>query len=137
MFRLTAGADYSAATGNNTTNLLANTGYYYQYEKRNASLFGRINYDYKEKYLLSVTTRRDGSTVFSADKKWGVFPSGSVGWVVSKENFFSSNFIDFLKIRASYGSVGSDNVNPQYRTIMTDYLLAIRIGQQHRLYLWQ
>lgn len=119
-------ADYSAATGNNTaTNLLANTGYYYQYEKRNASLFGRINYDYKEKYLLSVTTRRDGSTVFSADKKWGVFPSGSVGWVVSKENFFSSNFIDFLKIRASYGSVGSDNVNPQYRTIMTDYLASL------------
>lgn len=119
-------ADYTAATGNNSaSNLFANTGYYYQYEKRNASLFGRINYDYKEKYLASVTARRDGSTAFGAENKWGVFPSGSLGWVVSRENFFHSKFIDFLKIRGSYGSVGSDNVNPQYRTILTDYLASL------------
>lgn len=119
-------ADYTSATGNNSaTNLFANTGYYYQYEKRNASLFGRINYDYKEKYLASVTARRDGSTAFGKENKWGVFPSGSLGWVVSRENFFKSTFIDFLKIRGSYGSVGSDNVNPQYRTILTDYLASL------------
>lgn len=119
-------ADYTAATGNNSaSNLFANTGYYYQYEKRNASLFGRINYDYKEKYLASVTARRDGSTAFGAKNKWGVFPSGSLGWVVSRENFFHSKFIDFLKVRGSYGSVGSDNVNPQYRTILTDYLASL------------
>ncbi len=119
-------ADYTAATGNNSaTNLFANTGYYYQYEKRNQSLFGRINYDYKEKYLASITTRRDGSTAFGKDNKWAIFPSGSVGWVVSKENFFKSKLIDFLKIRASYGSIGNDNVNPQYRTILTDYLASL------------
>ncbi len=119
-------ADYTSATGNNSaTNLFASTGYYYQYEKRNASIFGRINYDYKEKYLVSVTARRDGSTAFGKDQKWAIFPSGSVGWVVSKENFFKSKLIDFLKIRASYGSVGSDNVSPQYRFIQTDYLASL------------
>ncbi len=119
-------ADNTSATGTNSpTNLNASTGYYYQYEKRNASLFGRINYDYKEKYLASVTARRDGSTSFGKDNKWGVFPSGSLGWVVSKENFFKSKFIDFLKIRGSYGALGTDNVNPQDRTILTDYLASL------------
>ncbi|MFM6925664.1 MAG: SusC/RagA family TonB-linked outer membrane protein [Ferruginibacter sp.] len=119
-------ADFNAATGNNTaTNPDAVKGYYFQYRKRNASLFGRINYDYKEKYLASVTARRDGSTSFGKDNKWGIFPSGSLGWVVSKENFFKSKFIDFLKIRGSYGSVGNDNVQPQYRFIQTDYLASL------------
>ncbi len=119
-------ADNTSATGTNSpTNLNASTGYYYQYEKRNASLFSRINYDYKEKYLASVTARRDGSTSFGKDNKWGVFPSGSLGWVVSKENFFKSKFIDFLKIRGSYGALGTDNVTPQDRTILTDYLASL------------
>ena len=119
-------ADNTSATGTNSAaNLNARTGYYYQYEKRNASLFGRINYDYKEKYLASVTARRDGSTSFGKDNKWGVFPSGSLGWVVSKENFFHSKFIDFLKIRGSYGSLGTDNITPQDRTILTDYLASL------------
>lgn len=119
-------ADFTAATGTNSpTNLNASTGYYYQYEKRNASLFGRINYDYKDKYLASVTARRDGSTSFGKDNKWGIFPSGSLGWVVSKENFFNSKFIDFLKIRGSYGSLGTDNITPQDRTILTDYLASL------------
>ena len=119
-------ADYVFATGFNTaTNLNAATGYYNEYQKRNASIFGRINYDYKEKYLASVTARRDGSTVFGKENKWGVFPSGSLGWVVSKENFFKSKFVDFLKIRGSYGVLGIDNVNPQYRFIQTDYLASL------------
>ena len=119
-------ADYTSATGNNTaTNPDAVKGYYFQYAKRNVSLFGRINYDYKEKYLASVTARRDGSTSFGKDNKFGVFPSGSLGWVVSKENFFKSKFIDFLKIRGSYGALGNDNVEPQYRFIQTDYLASL------------
>ena len=119
-------ADYNAATGNNTaTNPDAVKGYYFQYRKRNASLFGRINYDYKEKYLASVTARRDGSTSFGKDNKWGIFPSGSLGWLVSKENFFKSKFIDFLKIRGSYGVLGNDAVDPQYRFIQTDYLASL------------
>ena len=125
-FNSWAFADYTAATGTNSpTNLNAATGYYYQYEKRNASVFGRINYDYKEKYLVSVTARRDGSTSFGKNNKWGIFPSGSLGWVASKENFFKSKFIDFLKIRGSYGSLGTDNITPQDRTILTDYLASL------------
>ena len=119
-------ADYTAATGNNTaTNPDAVKGYYFQYAKRNVSLFGRINYDYKEKYLASVTARRDGSTSFGKNNKFGIFPSGSLGWVVSKENFFKSKFIDFLKVRGSYGALGADNVDPQYRFIQTDYLASL------------
>ena len=119
-------ADYTAATGNNTaTNPDAVKGYYYQYEKRNASLFGRINYDYKDKYLASVTARRDGSTAFGKDNKWGIFPSGSLGWVVSKEDFFKSKLINFLKVRGSYGALGNDNIDPQYRYIQTDYLASL------------
>ncbi len=119
-------ADNTSATGTNSAaNLNASTGYYYQYEKRNASLFGRINYDYKEKYLASVTGRYDGSSVFGKNNKFGVFPSGSLGWVVSKENFFKSKFIDFLKIRGSYGAIGIDNTKPENRTILTDYLASL------------
>ncbi len=119
-------ADYTSATGNNTaTNLNASTGFSSQYRTRNASLFGRINYDYKGKYLASVTSRRDGSTAFGKDNKWAFFPSGSLGWVVSKENFFKSNLINFLKIRGSYGSLGNDKVSPQFRTIQTDYLASL------------
>ncbi len=119
-------ADYTSATGNNTaTNPDAIKGYYNQYETRNASAFGRVNYDYSDKYLASVTVRRDGSTAFGKDNKWAIFPSGSLGWVVSKENFFKSNIIDFLKIRGSYGALGNDNVRPQFRTIETDYLASL------------
>ncbi len=119
-------ADYNAATSNNTaTNPDAVKGYYFQYAKKNISLFGRINYDYKEKYLASVTARRDGSTSFGKDNKFGIFPTGSLGWVVSKETFFKSNFINFFKIRGSYGALGNDNVDPQYRFIQTDYLASL------------
>lgn len=119
-------ADYTAATGNNSaTNPDAVKGYYYQYESRNLSYFGRINYDYKEKYLASVTARRDGSTAFGNNNKFGIFPSGSLGWVVSKEDFFKSEFINFLKVRGSYGSGGNDKVGHQNRFISTDYLASL------------
>ena len=113
-------ADFTAVVGNNTplnTNALA--GYYYQYFRRNLSSFGRINYDYNDKYLASFTARRDGSYAFGADNKYATFLSGSAGWVVSKEDFFKSNFIDHLKIRGSYGTIGNENVNPVYVEIAT------------------
>jgi TonB-dependent starch-binding outer membrane protein SusC len=113
-------ADFTAATGNNTgTNTNALTGYYYQYFRRNLSYFTRINYDYKEKYLGSFTARRDGSYAFGAKNKYANFFSGSAGWVVSKENFFKSDFINYLKIRGSYGSIGNENVDPQFVSIVT------------------
>jgi len=120
-------ADFTAATGNNSaTNPDAIKGYYYQYFKKNLSYFGRINYDYKEKYLLSLITRVDGSSIFGKDKKFGFFPSGSLGWLASKENFFKSKLISFLKIRGSYGVLGNDNnITPQFATIQTDYLASL------------
>jgi TonB-dependent starch-binding outer membrane protein SusC len=113
-------ADFTAATGNNSaTNTNALAGYYYQYFRRNLSYFTRINYDYQDKYLASFTARRDGSYAFGNDNKYANFFSGSLGWVVSKENFFQSDFIDHLKIRGSYGSIGNENVNPQFVSIIT------------------
>ncbi len=76
-----------------------------------ASLFGRLTYNYDQKYLFTGILRRDGSSRFGSNKKFGYFPSVSVGWVVSKENFFpKDNWINFLKIRGSYGVTGNDNI---------------------------
>jgi TonB-linked SusC/RagA family outer membrane protein len=84
-------ADFTAATGSNSaTNSNALGGYYYQYSRRNLSFFSRVNYDYQDKYLASFTARRDGSYAFGKDNKYANFFSGSLGWVVSKENFFHS-----------------------------------------------
>ncbi|REG81854.1 SusC/RagA family TonB-linked outer membrane protein [Algoriphagus antarcticus] len=75
------------------------------------SVFGRFNYIFDEKYLLEVNLRSDGSSRFEEDERWGVFPSVSAGWIISEENFFSSNkLIDLLKIRGSYGTLGNQDV---------------------------
>ena len=76
------------------------------------SYIGRLNYNYDSKYLISLAVRRDGSSRFGANKKYGTFPSVSVGWVVSKENFMekTNSTISFLKLRASYGLVGNYNI---------------------------
>ena len=75
------------------------------------SLIARLNYDYKGKYLVSAAMRRDGSSRFGADKKWGSFPSVSVGWLVSNEDFLKDHpTISMLKLRASYGLVGNNNI---------------------------
>ena len=80
---------------------------------------GRVEYDFQEKYLASITVRRDGSTSFGKNNKFAVFPSASFGWVASNEDFFNSQAINFLKVRASYGTVGNDNASPQFGTIST------------------
>lgn len=113
-------ADFTAATGNNNaTNSNALTGYYYQYFRRNLSYFSRVNYDFQDKYLASFTARRDGSYAFGIDNKFANFFSGSLGWVVSNEDFFKSDYIDHLKIRGSYGTIGNENVDPQFVGIVT------------------
>ena len=108
-------ADVSAATGDAESQ----TSGSWQFESRNVSYFTRINYDFQEKYLLSFTGRVDGSTSFGKNNKFAFFPSASVGWVVSNEDFFESNAISFLKLRGSYGSVGNDNISPQFSRIST------------------
>jgi len=113
-------ADFAAATGNNTaTNPNAMGGYYYQYFRRNISGFARVNWDYEGRYLASFTTRRDGSYAFGPQNKYANFYSGSLGWVVSRESFFNAQLIDLLKLRASYGSTGNENVSPQFVGIIT------------------
>ncbi|MEI6183946.1 MAG: TonB-dependent receptor [Bacteroidota bacterium] len=76
-----------------------------------SSLFARVNYDYKEKYMFTGIYRRDGSTRFGANNKFGIFPSFSLGWVASKEDFWKKNdFVKYLKVRGGYGKVGNDNI---------------------------
>ena len=75
------------------------------------SLFSRLNYNYQEKYLFTGIYRRDGSSRFGANNKFGVFPSFSLGWVANKEKFWKENdFVNTLKIRGGYGVVGNDNI---------------------------
>ncbi|HZE85670.1 MAG TPA: TonB-dependent receptor [Puia sp.] len=76
-----------------------------------ASAFARINYDFKGRYYVSGTVRRDGSSRFGENKKYGTFPSVAVGWVASDESFFpKSDLVSFLKFRGSYGLTGNFNV---------------------------
>ncbi len=73
-----------------------------------ASYFGRINYKFRGKYLLGLSGRYDGSSVFGIDKRWGFFPAASVGWVISEEGFLNGNrTLSFLKLRGSYGQLGN------------------------------
>jgi TonB-linked SusC/RagA family outer membrane protein len=74
------------------------------------SLFSRLNYSFEDKYLLTGIIRRDGSTRFGANKKYGIFPSFSAGWNVHNEKFWRmNNIVNSLKIRGGYGVVGNDN----------------------------
>jgi len=75
------------------------------------SFFGKVDYDYNEKYLASVTLRRDGSSRFGPDNRWGNFYAGSLGWRIDKESFLVDNeIIDLLKLRVGYGSIGNQEI---------------------------
>ncbi|MBL7968620.1 MAG: TonB-dependent receptor [Prolixibacteraceae bacterium] len=76
-----------------------------------ASLFGRLNYDLMDRYMLTATIRRDGSSRFGSENKYGYFPSVAAGWVISREDFLSNvSGVDLLKLRASWGQNGSENI---------------------------
>lgn len=80
-------------------------------EHKVISLFARLNYSYKEKYLVTGIIRRDGSSRFGSNNKFGIFPSFSLGWVPSKENFWPENdIVRQLKVRGSYGVTGNDQI---------------------------
>ena len=89
-----------------------------------ASFFGRINYNFDSRYLFSATVRADGSSNFARGHRWGVFPSASVGWVVSSEPWMANtqDWLSFLKLRASWGQNGNASIsNFQYlSTIVLD-----------------
>ncbi|CAH0129473.1 MULTISPECIES: TonB-dependent receptor [unclassified Pedobacter] len=88
-----------------------NSGYSTNYNRR--SIISRLAYSYDDKYLFEGQLRVDGSSIFPQGKQYGYFPSVSAGWVISREKWFNENvkFVDNLKIRASYGALGNDNVN--------------------------
>lgn len=83
-------------------------------ETARLNYYGRVNYNFKDKYLLEVLFRQDGSYLFPEGNRYGFFPGVSAGWVISEESFFSSSvpFIDFLKLRGSWGQLGNDQVDP-------------------------
>ena len=85
---------------------------FYDPDDKLLSYFGRINYDYQSKYLLSATFRADGSSKFAAGNEWGYFPSAAVAWRISSEKFMdrTKNWLDDLKLRFSYGTAGNNNI---------------------------
>lgn len=81
---------------------------------RLVSVFGRINYDYKEKYMATLVMRADASSNFAEGKRWGYFPSVSAGWVITNEEFMqeATPWMDFLKLRVSWGQNGNQDISP-------------------------
>ncbi len=105
--------EYTAST---TGNIRGNL-----FEEKLASYFGRVTYDYNNKYMINATLRADGAgtSLLSPDNNWGIFPSISAGWVISEENFFpNGGFLSFAKLRASWGQNGS---LANLRNVWTDY----------------
>ncbi|TAH21975.1 MAG: TonB-dependent receptor [Cytophagales bacterium] len=90
------------------------------------SFYGRVNYDIKGKYLITATVRRDGSSRFGLNSKWGLFPSGSIAWRISEEAFLKSqsDWLSDLKLRVGYGITGSQEIG-NYRSLT---LLAASAG---------
>ncbi|MDF2833989.1 SusC/RagA family TonB-linked outer membrane protein [Chryseobacterium indoltheticum] len=87
----------------------------YLRERTKESWFSRVNYDFAEKYLLEGSIRWDASSRFATDVRWQSFWSAGAGWVISKENFLKDNkFVNFLKLRGSYGEIGNDDLDTNY-----------------------
>lgn len=100
--------DWNLATGTNY--VLTGGGY----DWSTAGLFSRLNYSYKDRYLVELNARYDGSSRFPVNKAWGFFPSAEAGWIISKEKFLesASSWLGLLKIRGSYGALGNGNIAP-------------------------
>jgi len=79
-------------------------------ETNRIGYLGRLNYNFDDKYIVSLSLRRDASSRFGSNFRWGTFPSASVGWNIAKENFLQDTKINTLKLRGSYGIVGNDNI---------------------------
>lgn len=83
----------------------------YKEQSQLISFYSRLNYNLADRYLLTLTVRRDGSSKFGANNKWGTFPSGSLAWRISNENFFPADgFVNDLKLRVSYGITGNQEI---------------------------
>ncbi len=110
---------------------------------RSVSYFGRLGWNWKETYMVNATLRADGSSKFARGHRFGYFPSVSAGWTISNEKFMEStrNWLDFLKIRASWGQVGNQNIdNYQYlapiMSSTTYYLFGTALGADAQSSYW-
>lgn len=98
------------------------------------SFFGKFNYTYDEKYLLSLTLRRDGSSRFGKNNRYATFPSASIGWRISRENFMKNlTWLDDLKIRASWGQTGNQEISniARYTVYVPNYGVSESGGQSY------
>ena len=103
-------------TVNNTIDQKRGGGSTYEYSTR--GILARFNYNFDEKYFASASYRRDASSRFHPDNRWGDFYSASAAWVLSKENFMSDvDFVDIWKLKASFGQQGNDNIGNYYAYI--------------------
>jgi TonB-dependent starch-binding outer membrane protein SusC len=106
--------NFGQASTQTNANVVGDNGLQTPYQLAIFSIFGRVDYSYDSKYLLSATLRRDGSSVFDPSQRYGNFPSISGGWRISQESFMKNiNWLDELKIRGGWGKLGSiSNINP-------------------------
>ncbi len=119
---LTAGADDETKDNNGTEN-----------QWILASGFGRLNYAYKDRYLFEANLRYDGSSRFSSNNRWATFPSFSAGWRISEEPFMAQtkHFIDQIKVRASWGKLGNQNIGNTYYPYISQLAVgSISLGKQ-------
>lgn len=111
--------DYADISANTAQGGYLNNVNSWEFKERLLSAFMRAEYAYKEKYLVSSILRRDGSSKFGPNSRWGIFPTISGGWLLSEEDFFKSKSIDYLKLRVSYGVSGNDQIpNFAYRALL-------------------
>ncbi len=103
----------------------------YESEHAIASYIGRLNYDFDERYLLSVTMRYDGSSRLSEDDRWELFPSASLGWRIDREGFWNvdRSIVSMLKVRGSYGVLGNENIGEyQYQNTLSRNNMSYSFG---------
>ena len=106
----------------------------YQYNSGSAghnayqSVFGRLMYSYKNKYMIQANVRADGSSRFHKDSRWGVFPSVSAGWVISEESWFKENVnaVNYLKLRGSIGQLGNERIGSEF-----PYMASMNFGTSY------
>ncbi len=99
-------------------------------EREIVSLFGRLNYEYDDRYLLTFTARRDGASNFAKNNKYAFFPSGAIGWRISNEGFLKDNkTLSNLKLRASYGVTGNPSITP-YQSLANFQPIYANVGDQ-------
>ncbi|NER17851.1 SusC/RagA family TonB-linked outer membrane protein [Spongiivirga citrea] len=116
---------FNLAAGSNVQTPVSNLT-----ESEIVSQFARVNYEYDDRYLLTLTARRDGASNFAKNNKYAFFPSGAIGWNISNEEFLSeSNTISNLKLRASYGVTGNPSINPYQSLASLDAIYAA-VGDQ-------